>query len=61
MTMGSFDGAETCELVESYLLSQLLHIITNIGLYHHDTLDITKTTPKETENIKKEMGKFFFA
>ncbi len=39
VTMGSFDGAETCELVGSYLLSQLAAEYGNdIGLYRDDGL-----------------------
>lgn len=35
VTMGSFDGAETCELVGSFILSEISNIIprANIGLY----------------------------
>ena len=33
VAMGSFDGAETCELVGLFLLSQLTHLDVNVGLY----------------------------
>ena len=38
--MGSFDGAEICELVGLYLLDKLLSLIgsKNIGLYRDDGL-----------------------
>ena len=36
ITMGSFDGAETCELVGSFLLSQLQQLNINSGLYRDD-------------------------
>ena len=38
--MGSFDGAEICELVGLYLLDELLSLIgsKNIGLYRDDGL-----------------------
>ena len=56
VTMGSYDGAETCELVGSFLLSQLQKKLgQNIGLYRDDGLAITDATPKATENIKKDM------
>ena len=32
VTMGSFDGAEVCEIVGMFLLSKLSHIDLNIGL-----------------------------
>ena len=40
VTMGSFDGAETCELVGLYLLSKLSQILptSKIGLYRDDGL-----------------------
>ena len=34
--MGSYDGAETSELVGSFLLSQLQNLDINIGLYRDD-------------------------
>ena len=57
--MGSFDGAETCELVGSFLLSQLQHLNINVGLYRDDGLAITSATPRDTENIKKEICRIF--
>ena len=57
--MGSYDGAETCELVGSFLLSQLQDLNANIGLYRDDGLAITNATPRETENIRKEICRIF--
>ena len=58
--MGSYDGAETCELVGCYLLSQLKQIPgIDIGLYRDDGLAILKQTPREIENVKKEICKIF--
>ena len=58
--MGSYDGAETCELVGSFLLSQLQKKLgQNIGLYRDDGLAITDATPKATENIKKGICRIF--
>ena len=60
VTMGSFDGAETCELVGSYLLNQLPEgIRKQIGLYRDDGLGAFQQTPKEIEGIKKEICKVF--
>ena len=47
--MGSYDGAETCELVGSFLLSQLQDLNINVGLYRDDRLAITNATPRNTE------------
>ncbi|PFX14871.1 Fibrillin-1 [Stylophora pistillata] len=42
--MGSFDDAETCELVGSFLQSQLQHLNINVGLYRDDRLAIKTST-----------------
>ena len=38
VTMGSFDGAEICEIVELYLLNKLSNLLgkVNVWLYRHD-------------------------
>ena len=59
VTMGSYDGAETCELVGSFLLSQLQDLNINVGLYRDDGLAITNATPRDTENIKKKICRIF--
>ena len=58
--MGSFDGAESCELVASFLL----HLITmkhgnKFGLYRDDGLGIIKATPRQIELIKKDLCALF--
>ena len=58
--MGSFDGAETCELFGCYLLSFLIEKYgQNIGLYRDDGLAAFNKTPQEIEKIKKELSKIF--
>ena len=57
--MGSYNGAETYELVGSLLPSQLQDLNANIGLYRDDGLAITNATPRETENIRKEICRIF--
>ena len=58
--MGSFDGAETCELVGCYLLSRLTQKYgKNIGLYRDDGLSAFNKTPQEIEKIKKDLCKIF--
>ena len=59
VTMGSFDGAEVCELVGLYLLSQLQHLAMNVGLYRDDGLASTNKRPRAVENMKKEMCQIF--
>ena len=57
--MGSYDGAETCELVGSSLPPQLQDLNINVGLYRDDRLAITNATPRDTENNKKEICRIF--
>ena len=59
VTTGGYDGAETCKLVGSFLLSQLQDLNINVGLYRDDGLAITNATPRDTENIKKEICRIF--
>ena len=60
VTMGSFDGAETCELVGCYLLSLLTNKYgQNIGLYRDDGIAAFKAKPREMEKIKKGICKVF--
>ena len=60
VTMGSFDGAETCELVGCYLLSLLTKKYgQNIGLYRDNGLAAFNAKPGEMEKIKKGTCKVF--
>ena len=61
VTMGSYDGAETCELVGAYLLCQLPKEINRnqIGLYRDDGLAAFRTTARRLEQIKKSICKVF--
>ena len=52
VTMGSYDGAETCELVGSFLLSQLQDLNINVGLYRDDGLAITHLETQRTTRKK---------
>ena len=54
--MGCYDGAEICELVGTYIFSQLKNVTNkeNIGLYRDDRLGIFQNIPKtEIERNKK--------
>ena len=57
--MGSYDGAETCELLGLYLLPQLSHLNIDIGLYRDDGLAICNKTPRQIDIIKKEICHIF--
>ena len=61
VTMGSYDGAETCEFVGAYLLCQLPNEINRnqIGLYRDDGLAAFRTTARRLEQIKKSICKVF--
>ena len=43
----------------NFLLSQLQDVNINVGLYRDDGLAITDATPRDTENIKKEICRTF--
>ena len=62
ITMGSYDGAETCELVGLYLLHKLSSIIpsSEIGLYRDDGLSmIPNLNGPKSEQLKKKIIKIF--
>ena len=59
VTMGSFDGAEICELVGLYLLSLLQDLGIDVGLYRDDGLAACRKTPFQMEKIKKKVQKIF--
>ena len=56
VTMGSYDGAETCELVGCLILSKLNQKYdSHIGLYRDDGLAAFNKTPQAIERIKKDI------
>ena len=59
--MGSWDGAEVCDIVGMYLLSQLGDINLNIGLYRDDALAVSALTPRQNELAKKKLCQIFKA
>ena len=55
VTMGSYDGAETCELVGVYMLSLIsAKFKDRVGLYRDDGLAVCRATPKEIEKTSKK-------
>ena len=60
VTMGSYDGAETCELVGTYMLSLITSKFKDqVGLYRDDGLAVCKATPKQIEKTKQEVSEIF--
>ena len=59
VTQGSFDGAETCELVGLYLLSLLQDLGIDLGLYRDDGAGVSRKTPFQLEKAKKKIQKVF--
>ena len=60
--MGSFDGAEVCELVGLFMLHNLANVVNahNIGLYRDDGLAILKDSSGPTaERTRKKIIKNF--
>ena len=60
ITMGSYDGAETCELVGCFLLHQITTKHgNNFGLYRDDGFGISNKSPREVELKKKDLCAIF--
>ena len=62
VTMGSYDGAETCELVGAHILSLLAKVIdhNHSGLYRDDGLILLRnTTGPKMDRIRKDVIKTF--
>ena len=62
VTMGSYDGAETCELVGLYMLHQLQQIMPPhlIGLYRDDGLAmIPAANGPKMDKLRKQIGSVF--
>lgn len=62
VTMGSYDGAEVCELVGLFILNDLCNTYgkQNIGLYRDDGLAIFKNTSgPQAERIRKDITNRF--
>lgn len=60
VTMGSHDGAESCEIIGLYLLNTIKkNLPGNYGLYRDDGLGVVKATPRQIENTKKKLCSMF--
>ena len=60
VTMGSYDGAETCELIGTYMLSLIASKFKDgVGLYRDDGLAVCKATRKEIEKkTRKKLARY---
>ena len=59
ITMGAYDGGETCDICVLYLLSKVQHLPINIGAYKDDWLAVSSQTTRCTEKTRKELDKIF--
>ena len=59
MTLGSYDGAEVCDLIGLYSLSKCQNLGLNVGLYRDDGLAECKKRPQQVENVKKQLCQIF--
>ena len=59
VAMGSFDGAETCDIVGLFILSELYKLKINVGLYRDDGLGVSSLSPKQLEGTKKKICAIF--
>ena len=56
VTMGSYDGAETCELIGVYMLSLIAPKFKDeVGLYRDDGIAVCKAEPREKQSKKSAM------
>ena len=62
VAQGSYDGAETTDLVGLYLLDKL-RVVEEVdkGLYRDDMLGVTKLHGKEAEKLKQKISRIFKA
>ena len=51
--VGSFDSAEICELCGLYLLSLLVNLGLNLGLYRDDGLGVSHLTARQNEKVEE--------
>ena len=58
-TMGSYDGAEVCELVAIYMLNKLKDIGIPLGIYRDDGLGISNKTPRQNDLLRKKLISIF--
>ena len=59
--MGAYDGAEVCDIVGLFLLSELrdLKLNLDIGGYKDDFLGVSRSSPRQVEIMKKKITQVF--
>ena len=57
--MGAFDGAECCDIVGLFLLSQMQHLKIAIGLYRDDCLAISSLTKRQNQLVLNELHRIY--
>ena len=57
--MGFFDGAEVCEVVGLFILSELEKLGINVGIYRDDGLVACALTPQAADKMKKKICAVF--
>ena len=57
--MGSYDGAETSDLVGLFILFQLKDLDINVGLYRDDSLGALTKRPQQVERVEKQICEIF--
>ena len=53
--MGSYDGAETCELVGLFLIFLIRKLIPNFGLYRDDGLAVAAHNGNQWNSLTKKL------
>ena len=59
ITMGSYDGAETTDIVGLFLLHQLKHLPIDLGLYRDDGLAVSALTNRLTEKLWQQIKQVY--
>ena len=59
VTMGSFDGAEVCELTGLFMLDQLKQTNLDLGLYRDDGLGVTNLHGRPLEAKRQQIQQIF--
>ena len=58
--MGAYHGAQICELIGLYLMSQLAHIKDlDTIIYRDDVLGVTRCTSRQQEKMRQAILKVF--
>ena len=59
ITMGAFQGAESCDHVGLLLVSKLQHLPIKVSAYRDDILAACSLTPFQVEKVKQKVVEVF--